>query len=156
LAAGQRSASGVALGIAPRLEFSAFASLAALSLEAGVPAGAAFEAAASGMRNGRIRAQVERAVAAIRVGERPSAAIANAASPPRSFLRLMHVGEETGRLADALRHAGVLLSTEAEERLERLGAIAGPIVTLALGGLVASIVMSLFLGLLAMSDLATL
>lgn len=143
-----------ALGVAPRLEFAAFASLAALSLEAGVPSAAAFDAAASGVRNGAVRANLIRAAAAIRLGERPSAALDRLASPPRSFLRLMVVGEETGRLAEALKQASALLATEAEQRLERLGAVAGPIVTLALGAMVAGVVMSLFLGLLSLSDLA--
>jgi type II secretory pathway component PulF len=48
-----------------------------------------------------------------------------------------------------------LLTSEGEQRLERLGAIAGPVITLTLGGLVALVVMSLFLGLLSLSELAT-
>jgi general secretion pathway protein F len=147
-------ASPIALGVAARLEYSAFSGLAALALHAGVPSGLAFDAAAQGVRNARIRAELLKAVAAIRTGERPSVALDRCARPPQSFLRLMHIGEETGRLADALKNASAMLSAEAEQRLERLGAIAGPIVTLMLGALVASVVASLFLGLLALSDLA--
>jgi general secretion pathway protein F len=148
-------ASPLALGVVQRLEYAAFSSLAALSLEAGVPSAAAFEAAAAGVRNEPIRRKLESAVRAIRTGERPSHAVERYASPPRSFSRLMLVGEETGRMPQALKQAGELLSNEAEQRLERLGAIAGPIVTLGLGGLVASVVASLFLGLLSLSDFAT-
>ncbi|MES1198607.1 MAG: type II secretion system F family protein [Pseudomonadota bacterium] len=147
--------SKLALGVTERLEFSAFASLAALSIEAGVPSAAAFDAAAAGVRNRIMRERLNRTIGAIRSGERPSIALERFAQPPKSLLRLMHVGEETGRLAEALKNAGALLSSEAEQRLARLGAIAGPLVTLGLGALVASIVMSLFLGLLALSDLAT-
>ncbi|KAF0174202.1 MAG: General secretion pathway protein F [Alphaproteobacteria bacterium] len=147
-------ASPASLEVAAPLEYANFARLAALSLDAGVPSATAFAAAAAGVRNGAIRAQLERAVAAIRVGETPSTALARLARPPRALMRLVLVGEETGRLAEALRNAGALLASDAEQRLQRLGAIAGPIVTLVLGGLVASVVMSLFLGLLALSDVA--
>jgi type II secretory pathway component PulF len=149
-------ASPLAMGVTPRLEFAAFARLSALSLDAGVPSGTAFDSAAGGARNSVVRDQLRRAVNSIRMGERPSAALGRCASAPKAFLRLVSVGEETGKLADALRNASALLSTEAEQRLERLGSIAGPIVTLALGGVVASIVMALFLGLLSMSDLAAI
>jgi general secretion pathway protein F len=147
--------SPLGLGVARRLDFSAFASLSALSLQAGVPGATAFEAAAASVRSASVRAALNRALAEIRVGERPSQAFARWSNPPRSFARLVHVGEETGRLGDTLAQASVLLNAEAEQRLERLGAIAGPLVTLGLGALVAGIVMSLFLGLLAMSELAT-
>jgi general secretion pathway protein F len=94
--------SPLGLGVSPRLEFGAFAALAALSLRAGVPAGAAFEAATEAVRNSRIRQRLRRAIADIRLGERPSHAFERYAEPPKSFLRLTLVGEETGKLADAL------------------------------------------------------
>jgi general secretion pathway protein F len=147
-------ASPAGLGIATRLDFATFASLASLSLQAGVPAAPAFEAALDSVRSPSLRSALARAVAEIRIGERPSQALQRWANPPRSFLQLTHVGEETGRLADALQQASALLASEAEQRLARLGAIAGPAVTLVLGLIVAGVVMSLFLGLLAMSDLA--
>lgn len=147
-------ASPAGLGIAPRLEFAAFARLTALSLDAGVPAAAALETAAASVRGDGLRARLAQAMAAMRVGERPSEALARLARPPRTLVRLMQVGEETGDLGAALGQAAALLASEAEQRLQRLGAIAGPVITLGLGGLVASVVLSLFLGLLAMSDLA--
>lgn len=145
--------SAVGLGVAARLEYSAFAGLAALSLQAGVPTAPAFETAADAVRNHVLRAKLARAVGDIRLGDRPSEAFTRAAAPAQ-FLRLCHVGEETGRLGETLKQASALLASEAEQRLERLGAIGGPILTLGLGALVAGVVMSLFLGLLALTDLA--
>lgn len=149
-------ASPLGLGVAARLDFAAFASLSALSLQAGVPAATAFETAAIAVRNSYIREKLASAVAAIRIGERPSHAIERNARPPKSFQRLMLLGEETGKLGDTLKQASLLLASEAEQRLERLGAVVGPIITLVLGVIVASVVMSLFLGLLSLSELATL
>lgn len=146
--------SPLGFGVAPRLEFAAFASLSALSLQAGAPTAAAFETAANAVRNSIVRAKLQGAIASIRIGERPSHAITRAAAPPKSFQQLMHLGEETGKLGDTLKQASILLASEAEQRLERLGAIAGPIVTLVLGAIVAGVVMSLFLGLLSLSELA--
>ncbi|MFO1015788.1 MAG: type II secretion system F family protein [Caulobacteraceae bacterium] len=147
-------ASPAGLGIAPRLQFAGFAELAALSLLAGVPVAQAFEAARSGVTGPALSRQLEAFVSAVRLGERPSEAMRRLARPPRALGRLMQVGEETGDLGTAMRQASVLLNDEAEQRLTRLGAIAGPMITLGLGGLVASVVLSLFLGLLAMSDMA--
>ncbi|MBL8551356.1 MAG: type II secretion system F family protein [Hyphomonadaceae bacterium] len=147
--------SAAGFGVLPRLEFSAFAGLASLSLDAGVPSAPAFDAAAAGLRSAQLRARLSEAVAAVRSGERPSIAIARIAQAPRALVRLMQVGEETGALATALKHAAELMSAEAEQRLQRAGAVAGPLITLCLGGLVASVVVSLFLGLLALSDLAS-
>ncbi len=147
--------SPLGLGIALRLDFAAFASLASLSLSAGVPAAPAFEAAAAGMRSSKLKRELAEAVLAIRGGERPSQALERCARPPRALIRLMQVGEETAQLANALAHAGQLMAGEAENRLQRLGALAGPILTLILGGMVASVVLSLFLGLLSISDIAT-
>ncbi len=141
-------------GIAPRLEFATFARLSGMALGAGVPAAAAFEAAASGLSGDGIRAKLSRAVADVRTGERPSIALARAAAPPRTLVRLVQLGEESGKLAASLAHAADLLSAEAEQRLARAGALAGPLMTLGLGGLVASVVLSLFLGLLSLSDMA--
>jgi general secretion pathway protein F len=148
--------SPLGLGVVARLDFAAFASLSALSLQAGVPAAAAFETATMAVRNSYIRAKLASAVDAIRIGERPSRAIERSAQPPKSFQRLMHLGEETGKLGDTLKQASLLLASEAEQRLDRLGAIAGPIITLVLGAIVAGVVMSLFLGLLSLSEVATL
>jgi general secretion pathway protein F len=148
-------ASPAGFGIAPRLDFAAFARLAALSLDAGVPAVAAFETAAMGVRGELLGRSLKSATLAMRLGERPSEAIERSAHPPRSLVRLMQAGEETGDLGAALRQSADLLAGEAELRIQRLGAVAGPVITMALGGLVASVVLSLFLGLLAMSDLAS-
>lgn len=145
--------SPLGMGVPVRLEYASFAGLAALSLQAGVPTAPAFEAAADAVRNAPLRAGLARATAAIRLGERPSHAFANAGAPAQ-FLRLCHVGEETGKLGDALKQASALLVSEGEQRLQRLGAIAGPLLTLGLGALVASVVMSLFLGLLALTEVA--
>lgn len=151
----QLLASPLGLGIAPRLEYAAFAGLAALSLQAGVPAASALEAAASSVRNTTLHNALRRAVAAIRTGEAVSHALA-AAAAPKTLLRLAVIGEETGHLGQTLKHASTLLASEAEQQLERLGAIAGPIITLVIGAMVASVVMSLFLGLMTISDLAML
>ena len=146
--------SPLGLGVASRLSFSGFASLAALSLQAGVPTAHAFEAAAQAQRNHLIKQRLAKTVAAIRMGDAPSAALERFAEAPSAFVRLVRLGEETGKLGETLKQASALLSSEAEQRLERLGALAGPAITLVLGGLVASVVMSLFLGLLSISDAA--
>jgi general secretion pathway protein F len=114
----------------------------------------AFETAATSVGSQRLAKRLQAATLAIRVGERPSDAIDRLTRPPGSMVRLMQAGEEAGDLAAALRQGADLLANEAEIRLQRLGAIAGPAITIALGGIVASVVLSLFLGLLAMSDLA--
>lgn len=152
----QIAISPLALGVVTRFEYATFAGLSALSLDAGMPGNTAFEAAAGGIGNKILAQKVGSAVTAMRSGEKASNALERLADPPRSLLRLMHVGEQTGRLSDGLRNAAALLNSEAEQRLARIGAVAGPAITLVLGALVASVVASLFLGLLSLSDVAAL
>ncbi|GAM96826.1 general secretion pathway protein F [alpha proteobacterium U9-1i] len=148
--------SPIGLGVTQHLDYAAFASLSALSLKAGVPGANAFAAAAHGTRSASLRRDFEKAVTEIRLGASPASAFQHCGRPPKTFIELMRVGEETGKLGETLEQVATLLSAEGEQRLERLGAIAGPVITILLGGMVASVVMSLFLGLLSMSELATL
>ncbi len=145
-------ASPLSFGIPRRFELASWASLAALSLETGSTAVAAFEAAIVGVRQKSLAQQLRAAIERMRIGDRPAFALAQCVAPPPIMLRLLQVGEETGRAAEAMAHASEALVREAEQRLTRLGAISGPAVTLFLGAIVAAMVLSLFLGLLSISD----
>jgi general secretion pathway protein F len=143
-------------GVAPRLHYASFARLAALSIEAGVPSAIAFETATAGVGSEQARRSLLRAAQAIRVGAGPSEALVRFAHPPRTLVSLMRIGEQSGRMAESLNHAADLMAAEAEERLRRLGAAAGPAVTLFLGAMIGGVVLSLFLGLMAMTDASAL
>lgn len=145
-------ASPLAFGIPRRFELASWASLAALSLETGSTAVAAFEAAITGVRERGLADGLRAAIDRMRIGERPAMALAQCISLPPVMLRLLQVGEETGRTPEAMTQASEALIREAEQRLSRLGAIVGPMVTILLGAIVAAMVLSLFLGLLSVSD----
>lgn len=87
-AADMLMASPLGFGVAERLDYAAFAGLAALSLKAGAPATDAFETALGAVRNRRFQAGLSAAASAIRTGERPSLAFDRLARAPKSFVRL--------------------------------------------------------------------
>lgn len=144
--------SPIGLDIAAHNEFGRFSRIAALILGSGVPAAMAFETAASCVGNHVLRKRLIEASASIRLGAAPSHAIRTIARAPSTMVQFVLMGEQSGRLAEALGRASGVLASRAEVQVQRLGAIAGPAVTIALGGLVALVVVALYLGLFAIGD----
>lgn len=63
----------------------------------------------------------------------------------RKLIALLRVGEETNRLAQMLRNRGEALTTELEYRIKRLGSLLEPLLVLAVGALVAVILIAMYL-----------
>jgi general secretion pathway protein F len=90
----------------------------------------------------------------IKVGGR----LAQALSDTRQFeplaINLVRVGEETGRLGPMLLELAQLLDRRVETGVRRLLTLLEPALILLLGGLIATIIVSILLGILAINDLA--
>jgi len=91
-------------------------------------------ASASGDRE--IEARLLRAREGIARGDRISAALKGVAAFTPTAIRLVRVGEETGKLADMLAHASRIESTQALQRLQRLTRGLEPMLILLFGGFV--------------------
>lgn len=69
-------------------------------------------------------------------------------------INLVRVGEETGRLGPMLLEVAQLLDRRVETGVRRLLTLLEPALILLLGGLIATIIVSILLGILAINDLA--
>jgi type II secretory pathway component PulF len=90
----------------------------------------------------------------VREGERLSAALARDNLVPATAVRLMEVGERTGRLAETSIQASVVLGAAARARIERVVSLANPVAIVGLGGLVALLVAGVMLGIFSLGDFA--
>lgn len=120
-------------------------------LSNGVPLAEALE-----LTTGRFgwRSLVQAAAQSVREGAALSAALARDPRFPRTAVRLIEVGEESGDLAGMSLHAAGLLETETRARVDRVVAIANPVAVILLGGLVALLIMGVMLGIFSVNELA--
>lgn len=113
----------------------AASTLAAL-LNAGVPLGVALSHAARATGDREIEARLLRARQRIGTGERIFAALKAEHAMTATTIRLVRIGEETGKLADMLAQASRIEATQAVQRLQRLTRRLEPALILAFGGVV--------------------
>jgi general secretion pathway protein F len=113
----------------------ACSALAAL-LNSGVPLAGALSHAARASGDQEIESRVGRARAAIATGERISTALQSTAALTPTAIRLIRVGEETGRLAEMVAHASRIEAAHALQQLQRLTRGLEPVLILLFGGVV--------------------
>lgn len=120
----------------------------------GVQIGGALRIAGATLTNTRLRQGLDEAARSIKAGESTSAALAATQVFPAHAVQLARVGEETGRLEDLLLEAATILENESSLRLERLLALLVPMLTIGMGGLIATLIGSVLIGLLSVNELA--
>lgn len=120
----------------------------------GVSLLAAIDIAISTVTSPPVRQALLGMAPSIKVGGR----LAQALSDTRQFeplaVNLVRVGEETGRLGPMLLELAQLLDRRVETGVRRLLTLLEPALILLLGGLIATIIVSILLGILAINDLA--
>lgn len=120
----------------------ACATLAAL-LEAGVPVSVALHHTAPAAGDSATAAALLEVRHRIAKGESISAAMTAESALTPSAIRLIRVGEETGRLSAMLAHAGRIEADQAALRLQGLIRVIEPALILLFGGLVAVVAAAL-------------
>lgn len=120
----------------------------------GVQAVRALPLARNALPSRRWQTEIERVEQALREGERLSLALRHAPSLPTTAVRLIEVGERTGRLAEACGQASDIMAGAAEARVDRIVSLANPIAIILLGGMVAMLVAGVMLGIFALGDFA--
>lgn len=83
-----------------------------------------------------------------------SRALGDLALVPTSALRLVAVGEETGRVATMLTRAATILEAELQRRLDSWLGLMTPLMTLLIGGGVGGLIMSVMSAVLSINELA--
>ena len=120
----------------------------------GVSLLASIEIAISTVTSPPVRAAMVGMAPSIKGGGRLTQALAETGQFEPLAVNLVRVGEETGRLGPMLLEVAQLLDRRVETGVRRLLTLLEPALILLLGGLIATIIVSILLGILAINDLA--
>jgi general secretion pathway protein F len=123
-------------------------------LQNGVPLIAALGIAKDALGNLAAGAAVDSAAIAAKGGAGLTRPLAESGLFPARTIQLLQLGEETAQLASMALKAAEIHEEQAQLLMQRLVALAVPIVTIAMGFAVAGIVGSLLTAMLSLNDLA--
>ncbi|WP_421848467.1 type II secretion system F family protein [Novosphingobium sp.] len=128
-------------------------SLGAL-IEGGVPLPNALALARRTLTNRHMNAGIGEVTDIVRQGGGLAAPLAERRVLPGMALSFIRTGEETSQLGPMLARLGTVLDRDVKARLERVIAVATPVIVVALGALVAAMVASILSAILGFNDLA--
>lgn len=91
--------------------------------------------------------------AELRGGAKLSAALAKSSFIPRTAIRMLGIGEETGNIGEMLEQVASNYEEEIKGKIKKLLALFEPVITLVLALVVFSVVLSIFLALMKMNQI---
>jgi general secretion pathway protein F len=97
---------------------------------------------------------VERAMTEVKAGAGLGTALASGHFFPVQTIHLVRLGEETGKLAEMALRAADVHDDQVHHTIQRMVALLVPVITIAMGLVVAAIVGSLLVAMLSLNDLA--
>lgn len=136
-----------------RIEAARFTRLAALLLTNGIAMIAALELTREATGNRAFARAINEVTAKVREGARFTTALSATGIIPDLYRDILEAGEEASQLEMVLSRVAEMAERETELALKNFMAIFVPLLTMALGGFVASIVASVMLALLRVNDL---
>jgi general secretion pathway protein F len=140
--------------IVQRFQIAVFARTLGTLVGGGVPLMAALDIAVDTVSSRPVRAALGGMLAPVKSGVR----LAQAMTGTRQFeplaVNLVRVGEETGRLGPMLTELASLTDQRIETGIKRLLTLLEPALIVALGALIAGIIVSILLGILSVNEIA--
>ena len=136
-----------------RIEAARFTRLAALLLTNGITMIAALELTREATRNRAFAKAIDEVAVKVREGARFTAALSATGIIPGLYRDILEAGEEASQLEMVLTRVAEMAERETELALKNFMAVFVPLLTIALGGFVASVVASVMLALLRVNDL---
>jgi general secretion pathway protein F len=137
-----------------KFEVGRFARTLGVLLANGVPAARALMLSGATIGNRVIAEAVATVAARFKEGEGLSASLARGGQFPHLALRLIEIGEETGRLDELLSETAAIYDDEVEQAVERLIALMVPAITIAMGIVIALIIVAVMTAMISINDLA--
>ncbi len=134
--------------------FATYGRAISLALRRGVRLPQAHRLASEAIWARRLRNALLKEAGQLETGAQLSTVLRRVPLAPPALVQLAASGEAAGKLAPALAEAGAMLADDARQRAERLVALAGPAITLLLGGLVGLVVLTLFRALASIAEVA--
>ena len=122
-------------------------------LRTGVPMLPALGSARSVVRNRHIGSGLEASLEAIRDGQSLGRALSGRPGIPRVALRMIAVGEETGKLGDMLLRTAIVLEQQSQRRVERLMTLLTPALTIVIAGLIGGLILTVMNAILSVNEL---
>ena len=123
-------------------------------LRCGVPLLAAQTSAGALVRNRHIAAGLAAALDIVRDGQSLSRALAACPGVPPVALRMIAVGEETGKLGEMLLRIATVLEQQSRRRIERLMTLLTPALTVAIAALIGTLIFTVMNAILTVNELA--
>ena len=122
-------------------------------LRHGVPLVAAMQIAAAAAPNRRMRRAVMAAAEAVKEGEGLTSALRETAVFPDLALQFIAIGEESSKLDAMLLHLATIVDKDHQRRLGRLMTLLTPAITVVIGLVVGTLILSVMQAILGVNDL---
>jgi general secretion pathway protein F len=139
-------------GLVQRAGTARFARTMATLLRNGVPMLEALHVSSGVMRNGAFRAAIEGAGADVNRGGGLLAPLTASGLFPDLALRLIGVGEQSGQLPSMLGRVADIYDHDLQQQLERILAVATPLITIFSGGLVGFLLLTVMSAMLGLNE----
>lgn len=123
-------------------------------LKGGLPLPQALALAVGGVRNRAISTTLADTVSAVREGGGLTQALQRTATLPDLALRLIRIGEQSGRLEQMLLEVADLFDTDVKRGLDRAMAALVPAVTIFMGLIIGGLIASVMVGIMSVNQLA--
>lgn len=140
--------------VVKKFEVTRFARSMGTLLGNGVPIVSAIKIASDTMDNVRLREAMAGVAPTIKQGGRMADALESSGLFTPLALNMVRLGEETGRLDEMLLELARVHDGEVQSGIKRALTMLEPILILALGGIIAAIIVSILLGILSVNELA--
>jgi general secretion pathway protein F len=123
-------------------------------LRTGVPILAALTSARSAIRNRHIDSGLAASLETVRDGQSLGRALSGRSGVPRVALRMITVGEETGKLDEMLLRTAIVLEQQSQRRIERLMTLLTPALTIAMAGLIGGLMLTVMNAIFSANEVA--
>ena len=142
-------------GLIERRNTARFTRTLATLVRNGVPLLEAIRVSSDLLSNHAWRAAMRTVEADVNEGGTLAGPLARSALFPDLALRLVAIGEKTGQLDAMLARVGDIYEHDLQVRVQRLLDLAGPLLTLLIGGIIGGLVLSVMSAILSVNELAT-
>ncbi len=123
-------------------------------LQSGVTLPSGLQITGDVLHNRQIKAYVRRVTEDVQEGTGFATSLTAGGIMPAPALRLVHVGERTGKLSNMLLHAAHLLESRQHVRVERIMTMLTPVLTIMIGLAVGGLIMTVMNAILSVNELA--
>ena len=119
-----------------------------------MPILAALTSARSAIRNRHIASGLAASLETVRDGQSLGSALSGRPGIPRVALRMITVGEETGKLDEMLLRTAIVLEQQSQRRIERLMTLLTPALTMAMAGLIGGLMLTVMNAIFSANEVA--